>query len=307
MKVIRIVAVTFLGLLVIWGVALGAWVATLATLGLIGMVLWPPERAVRIGLGLAFVVITVGAVETLWCIDQIGAKAREGDLSLRDKVAVYGFNVVFAAAAIPAGFKEFGYETFALGIPWSNAGECPHDRRQAYGSALRVRDGAVPRLRRWSSAMPQRSPRIRARLAEWARTLPKPVAGRVERFGPWDVPMWSWRSYIALEAANRVPVALNSPRTRLSADAKVIDGRWRIEARVDMPVSYPEGSTLQIGPFGLEEGMFHDAQPLLVPYCLEYHWTVWADDPRLYTIEPVRGPFESLSTALLRSLGAHYR
>ncbi|MEO0603439.1 MAG: hypothetical protein AAF211_18520, partial [Myxococcota bacterium] len=213
-------------------------------------------------------------------------------------------NVVFAAATVPVGFVELGAETLALGVPWSNAGSCPPDRRAAYGNDL---PGQAPRLWRWHSAMPLRSPRIRGRIARWVRQLPAPAAGATASFGPWRVPPWTASAYVATDEANRVPAALNTPRTRLAASAEVVDGRWRLHGTVDLPVAYPARSTLQIGPFALEEGMFHDAQPLLAPYCLEYRFSVWADDPVLDDPAPVRGPFESVSTAVMRRLGVRYR
>ena len=90
------------------------------------------------------------------------------------------------------------------------------------------------------------------------------------------------------------------------AEAVPAGGRWRLDLSVTLPMAYPEASTMRIGPFELEEGMFHDAAPLLTPYCLEYTWSVWADDPSLHHEGPVRGPLETLSTGLLRALGMRY-
>lgn len=303
---LRVGSIALLGVLVVWGVTLGAWIATVATVGLIAVIARPPERARGIALALVGFIVTIGAIDTLVAVDRIGARAREGELGLRDKLAVYGFNVAFAAAAVPAGFADFGAETLALGVPWSDAGRCPIDRLDVYGDALRLNAGP-PRLRRWSSEMPLRSASIRGKLAEWAAELPAPEPGTTRSFGPWRIPPWPTARYIAADEANRVPVALNTPLTRLSARAVVVDGGWRLDGVVDLPVAYPEISTLQIGPFALEEGMFYDAQPLLVPYCLEYRFAIRADDPRLDDPDPVRGPFESASTAVLRAIGAHYR
>jgi len=297
----RAIAGLALAGLVVWGLALGAWLAVSATVALIGVLARPPARARRIGLVLVGVILTVGAVDTLVAVDRIGARARAGDLDLRDKVAVYGFNAVLAAAAVPAGFVDFAAETLALGIPWSSAGACPEERRVAYGLS------GTPRLRRWRSSMPLRSPRIRRVIAGWANRLGPAEPGATRAFARQRIPAWRTERYIAADEANRVPVALNTPHTHVAASAAVVDGRWTLDVVVDLPIAYPPRATLQIGPFGLEEGMFHDARPLLEPYCLEYRFAVDAGDPILSDPEPARGPFESTSTAILRAIGAHYR
>lgn len=301
----RSIAVGGLGVLAGWGVSLGAWLATGCTLALALAIArrWPARRA---GL-LVLAIGTLGAVETLWRIDRIGARARAGPLGLRDQVAVYGFNVAFGLAAIPAGFREFGFETLALGVPWSDAGACPPERLAQYAGLVPSVGGRAPRLRRWSSSLPLRSPRIRRRLARWAAALPSPTPGATAQGGPWRLRPWSWRTYLAADSPNRVPVALNTPMTRLSVVARAEEGRWRMTGTVDLPIAYPEQASLQIGPFTLEEGLWHDSRALLRPYCLEHTFAVWADDPRLDDPTPQRGPFERASTAVLRALGAHYR
>lgn len=303
-QVLRAAGIGVLGLLVFWGVTLGAWLATLATIALCVVMIRPPRRGALVAAGLAGFVMTGGAAETLWRIDRIGQRAREGELTLRDQLAVYGFNVGFGLAAIPAGFRDFGAQTLALGVPWSSAGTCPPDRLAAYGSHL-PRDG-TPRLRRWRSSLPLRSPRIRHRLRRFAQTLPDPVSGATGQGGPWRIGPWSWQDYVAVDAPNRVPVALNTPMTRLSVTAEARDGRWRLDGTVDLPMAYPERSSAHVGGFTIEEGMWHDARSLLPPYCLEYRFSVWADDPRLVDPVATRGPFERTSTAVLRAIGARY-
>ncbi|MBX2798692.1 MAG: hypothetical protein KTR31_13505 [Myxococcales bacterium] len=291
-------------MLLAWGVALGAWLSTALTVAVgVALVRWRHPRRVAV---LAALLVFVGPVEVLWSVHHIGARAREGSLPVRDKVGVYGFNVVFGTAAVAAGFADFGRETVAMGLPWSWAGACDAERLQRYGRH-RPR-GAAPRLRRWRSQMPLRSARIRAPVAAWVAQLPADApTGTVRELSRRRVGGWTAADYTSARESNQVPIALSTPTTAISGVATAEDGRWRLDLVVDLVVGYPERSTLQIGPFALEEGMFHDAYPLLEPYCLEYGLTVWSDDVRLQHDRPLRGPVERLSTWVLRFLGAAYR
>jgi hypothetical protein len=294
--------------LVGWGIALGAWVSVAAAVAL-GWAVWRGPGALRprvVG-GVALAVILVaGPVETLVSVHQIGGRARRGALGARDQVAVYGFNAVFGASAVAAGFGAFGQETLLLGVPWSLAGPCPDDRLRRYGAALpRAYPGHRPRLRRWTSDLPMRSPKVRRIVRGWAEGLP--ASGGERSLGPVGPLTWPSSAYTSADASNQAAAALNTPTTRLSGRATPEGGRWRLDLVVDLAVAYPERATLWVGPFGLEEGMFHDARLLLQPYCAEYRWSVWADDPGLQRTEPVRGPIERLSTWALRAAGAGYR
>lgn len=305
---LRLVVTVGLAGLGVWGIALGAWCATAAVL-VLGGVLWR-GRTWRAGVVAAVAlagILGVGTVEVLVSVHRIGARARGGGLGLRDKIAVYGFNGVLSGGAAAAGLGPFAQETLLLGVPWSLAGPCPDDRLRRYGRALpRAYPGHVPRLRRWSSDMPLRSPKVRKIVRGWAARLPAP-GSRERALGPAGPLTWPSSAYLAADEANQVAAALNAPTTRLSGTAVPVDGRWRLDLVVDLAVAYPERATLHIGPFALEEGMFHDARPLLQPYCAEYRWSTWADDPGLQRTEAVRGPVERLTTWVLRALGAGYR
>ena len=295
--------------LVVWGAALGAWIATFSAVGL-GVVLWRGRgcAAVTLGMLLLGLMLGAGTVETLVSIDAIGARARSGDLGTRDKVAVYGFNVAFGLSATAAGFGAFGTKTLALGNPWSRHGACPEDRLARYGDHLpRAYEGHQPRLRRWASSYPQRSPKIRAVVRRWAEELPAVASeGEQRPLGPEGPFTWPSRAYFSPDEANQVPIALNTPTTELSGVAVRQADHWRLDLTVDLAMAYPERASMHVGPFTLEEGMFHDARPLLQPYCAEVVWSVRSDDPDLARTEAIRGPQERLSTWLLRLLGARY-
>lgn len=154
--------------------------------------------------------------------------------------------------------------------------------------------------------MPLRSPKIRQVVAGWAASLPNDE-GAARTFERVRISPWSSADYVSPTSANQVAIALNTPDTGISGRAEWRSDGWEIDLVVDLPLAYPTQSTHQVGWFALEEGMFHDARPLLEPYCLEYTATVHADDPSLRARSPVRGPLERASTGILRSLGAAYR
>jgi hypothetical protein len=215
---------------------------------------------------------------------------------------VAGLNVVLGVAAVFAGFSDFGWETLVLLAPGGVDGPCPDDRVRRYG--LR---GAPP-LRSWSSDLPLRSERFRAPVRRWAASLPASAPdGTTRRLGPTGPFTWPGADYIAADEANRVPVALNTPTTTLEGVAVRDGGRWRLDLVVHAWIAYPEEATLQAGPIVLEEGMFADADLFLHPYCAEYTFSRWADDPDLQRRDAIRGPFERASTAILRGIGAGYR
>ncbi len=304
--VARLAATLALLALVAWGVALGAWVATAAAVVLLALVRagrgWRGAAAGAQALGIA---LAAGSVEVTLAARAIGARSRAGELSARDQAAVVGLDAALGVTAILAGFRYFGEETLLLAVPWSFAGPCPEERLRAYGSRL-PRGAYPPRLRVWRSDYPMRSPAIRALVRDRARALPDdgPDERRLPAAGPLT---WDSAAYVSADEANQVPVALNTPTTRLSGAATRVDGRWRLDLVIDAAIAYPPRATLRAGPFELEEGMFHDARAVLVPYCAEVRWSVWADDPDLARTEPDRGPLESLSTGILRAAGAGYR
>lgn len=306
--VARGAATVGLVLLVAWGVALGAWVSAAAAV-VLGCAVWGARGCAGRAVGataLAIVAIT-GPVEVLVRVHAIGDRARAGALGPRDQLGVYGFNVVLAGAATAAGFAKFGEETLLLGVPWSLAGACPPDRLAGYGSRLpRAYAGHVPRLRVWRSDLPMRSPKVRRFVRTWADALPV-GGGRPRDLGPVGPITWTTAEYLSPAEANQVPAALDTPTTRLTGRAVHEDGAWRLDLVVDAAIAYPERSALHFGPFVLEEGMFHDARAVLRPYCAEYRWSVAADDPFLRDPDPVRGPLERLSTAVLRAAGAGHR
>lgn len=309
-RILRIALIGPLFPLLAWGCALGAWLSTLLTLVLV--VVLARGRSWHAGLlsaALIASIVVAGIVETLYAIDQVGERSRQGELDLRDQVAVYGFNLVFGTAAVAAGFPAFGAETLALAIPFSLDGACPADRLKRYGDHLpRAYPGHSPRLRRWSSDLPMRSPRMRAVVATWAESLPADASEDSRKeLGPHGPFTWPSSAYIAEGEANGVPIALNTPTTQMTGVAVRLEGRWRLDLSVDLALAYPSRATLQLGPFGLEEGMFHDARGLLHPYCLEYEWSVWSDDPSIFETEPIRGPLERGTTWILREAGAAYR
>jgi hypothetical protein len=232
----------------------------------------------------------------------LGARARAGSLSAPEQAAVAGLDVVLGGAAILAGFSDFGWETLVLLVPVSLDGACPADRVRRYG----LRE--APPLRSWASDLPLRSERFRAPVRRWAASLLEAAPeGTERRLGPVGPFTWPGADYIAADEANRVPVALNTPTTTLEGVAVREGGRWRLDLVVHAYIAYPEKATLQAGPIVLEEGMFADADLFLHPYCAEYTFSRWADDADLQRREPIRGPFERASTALLRAMGAGYR
>lgn len=295
---------------ILWGVCLGAWVSVLGGLALIGALRYARGcSGLVLGGALLGLVGIVAPIEVALSIDRIGARARAGELSLREQLGVYGFNLVFGAASVGAGFSGFGIETLSLALPSSWAGACPPERLARYGADLpRAYAGHVPRLRSWSSELPMRSPRIRGVVSRWAQALPGGAPEGVRYpLGPTGPFTWPASAYTSIHEANQVPIALNTPTTRMSGEAVRVGDRWRLELVVDLAVAYPERSTLQLGPIALEEGMWHDARLLLQPYCGEYRWVTWSDDPGLDDPDPVRGPAERITTWVLRQAGAAYR
>ena len=309
-RLLRVGGALVLVPVLLWGCALGAWFSTALTTGLVAVIGsargW---KGLLFGAGLASCIVAVGVPEVLLAMDGIGERSRKGTLGGRDKAAVYGFNIVFGGAAIASGFPAFGVETLALAVPWSRDGACPADRLERYGRHLpRAYPGHVPRLRRWSSDFPLDSPRLRLVVARWAAALPAEAPDGARRdLAPRGPFTWPASAYIAANEANGVPVALNTPTTRMSGHAVRVGDRWRLDLSVDLALAYPEQATLPLGPFDLEEGMFHDARSVLHPYCLEYVWSVWADDPALNNTEPIRGPMERSTTWVLRELNTGYR
>ena len=295
--------------LVVWGLALGAWVAT----GLVVSVLLLTTR--RRGWLSTLVVctlltgtVTLGSAETLWRVDQIGERARKGDLSMRDQVAVYGFNTVFGMSALVLGFPEFGVETLSMGIPISLSGTCPEPRRSRYRRSVQGIPGDLdPPLRSWNSDFAMRSPRVRSTVRKWARSLPSQAdEGATRRFGPASGWVWQGSDYWEETKANGVAAALNSPTTRLEGTATRTGDRWRMDLVVHLAVAYPKKATMHLGPFSLEEGMWYDSRSILQPYCGEYKWSVWSDSPELDVKEAQRPLREQASTWILREAKAFY-
>ena len=295
--------------LVAWGVALGAWVAT----GFVVCVLLLTARRrgllSNLAVGILITgVLTLGSAETLWRVGQIGERARAGDLSMRDQVAVYGFNVAFGMSALVLGFPEFGVETLSMGLPISLSGTCPETRMQSYRKSVQGIPGDLHTpLRRWHSDFPMRSPRFRSKARSWARSLPSHADdGATRSFGPTSGFVWQARDYFSTEEANGVPVALNSPTTVMNGTATRMGDRWRLDLVVHLAVAYPKKATMQLGPFSLEEGMWYDSRSILQPYCGEYVWSTWSDSPELDVEGPLRTLRERLFTWILRQAGAHY-
>lgn len=302
-----VVSVLCLGL-VAWGVSLGAWFATVCV-SLMLAVLWTPRRrwSVPVGVLLLGLISVVGPIETLWRVHQVGERSRAGNLGLRDQLAVHGFNTAFGVSALVMGFPQFGVETISLALPVSLDGACPADRLRSYGSHLpRAWDGHEPALRVWESDFAMRSPKIRNKVRLWAQQLPARADDGVRRsLGPWGPVTWPAGAYFDADEANGVPVALNA-LTTMEGEAVRVGDRWRLELVVHLPIAYPKRATMKMGPFWLEEGMWHDARAVLPPYCGEYRWTVWSDDPDLQAAGADRTVLEQLMTAILRAAGARY-
>lgn len=309
----RITATLFFSGLIAWGLALGAWLATTAVLILMVLTWRTVTRWTVLSAMVLFGLVgTVGAAETLWRVDQIGERSRAGDLGIRDQLGVYGFNVAFGTSAIVLGFTQFGNETLSLGIPFSVAGQCPEDRLRSYIAKHPEYRSSGPspstaRLRRWHSDFAMRSPKVRAIVRQWANGLASAAPEGTERkLGPKGPITWPASAYFSPNEANGVPVALNA-YTTMEGHATRIGSRWRMDLLLHLPVAYPKrNSNLQVGPFTLAEGMFYDARSVLQPYCGEYRWTTWSDDPQLQSTEPIRTVREIAMTGILRGLGAHY-
>lgn len=296
-------------LLVVWGVALGAWVATALAVGV--LVLSARRRGLigKLSIGaLTLGVLTLGSAEVLWKIDRIGERSRAGDLSIRDQVGVYGFNAVFGASAIVLGFPEFGVETLSMGLPISLAGSCPEARLRKYRKSAQGISGDEPvPLRRWHSDFPMRSPRFRTVVRRWSRSLPTQAKdGTKKTFGPTSAFTWRSKAYFSTTEANGVPVALNAPTTVMEGVATREGDRWKLDLVVHLAVAYPKKATMKLGPFSLEEGMWYDSRSVLRPYCGEYVWSTWADSPDLEIEGPQRTLRERGATWVLRKAGVRY-
>lgn len=282
-----------------WGLCLSAFVSTLLTLLLSAAL--AARRAIISAL-LAAAVLVSGVIEVPLRVHWLGATARAGSLDMREQVAVAGINVLLSGASVAMGFSDFGWETAVMLSPVSIDGTCSQERLARYHE-----EGPAP-LRIWSSDMPMRSPKLRREVKRLADTLPGSAEeGQRRNLGPVGPMTWKGSAYISTSEANRVPVALNAPTTTLEGEAVREGERWRMDLVVHLFVAYPARATFAVGPLTLEEGLFHDAPLLLHPYCGEYRFTRFADDPSLASLEPIRGPFERASTALLRAAGAGYR
>jgi hypothetical protein len=264
----------------LWSAAAGAYVACVMWL-----VLGSAVRAGRwwrvfprlVAVGVAT------AMEGGVALEQIGDRARAGELGVRDQVAVVAFDVGLAGVAAAAGFPAFAEETLLLALPFGEV--CPEDVRTRLGLPIGARRHV------FASDLPLRSVRVRREIRGWDL-----AAGTLGPSGPIT---WPASDYVDPRESNQAAAALNTPTTRIRGRA-TSDGR--LDVVVELAVAYPESSRTPIGPFALEEGMFHDARAWLRPYCAEYRFTVAPDDPRLADPVPERGRLERASTALLRAL-----
>ena len=284
---------------ILWGLCLSAFVSVAIAAMLVAALI---ARRTLLAALLSLLLLPIGLVEVPLRVTSLGAVARRGPLDAREQAAVAGVNVLLAGASAALGFSDFGWETLVMLSPVSLDGACPPERMRRYHES-----GSAP-LRVWSSEMPLRSPRIRREVRALASRLPADASeGQtvpLAEAGPFT---WSAKAYTSASEANRVPIALNTPTTLLTGAATRTGERWRLDLVVHLFVEYPERATLGVGPLSLEEGMFRDAALLIHPYCAEYRFTRYADDPFLSDPTPIRGPFERASTWLLRAAGAGYR
>lgn len=249
----------------------GAWLSTLPLL-LASLTILAPTRRRRalVRATGAVVVLTLVLLlpvrEYRWRVDALDRKvvARGPDaLSTRDLASVWLLNVVMAAGGWACGLPEVATETLLLAVPGQTR-------------------------REFESDFAMRSPRVREALRGIFRQARTTGPGRFQA----NV---DWSSYDTGDAP-RVALALN-PVT-LSADAQSdASGRWSLDVRAVVPVSYPPRAKLRL-PMGIvvHEGLFWALQERgwLFPYDAEYRWTVEADDPRFSATQPITGIRESL-------------
>lgn len=191
-------------------------------------------------------------------------QAGPSSFSTRDKLGVYGLNVIMALGGFVAGFPEVAQETLSLCLQG-------------------------PSTRTWHSDFAMRSPKVRAKIRQLIEFADN--QGSVEQ--PLTLPTASiaWRSYSMSSDSARVALALNSPLV-LGGTAHREGAHWRLELVGRARAEYPRRSLLPL--FSLEgerveldEGLFWVLQEngWLHPYMAEWRWSILSTDPRLQDLQ----------------------
>ncbi len=186
---------------------------------------------------------------------------------LRDRLGIYGLNVVMGAAGYPL-YPEASRSTLLMVFAPGPTGRRVFHTDFGLGSH-KLRDS----LRLFVSSLKSDD------TASARSSRPIRIA-------------WEKADYRLNHPEARYALALN--QTLLTARAERRGERWLIDVRHEMEVRYPESVmvTLITRPrLRVEEGLFWVLQNCgwLHPYRAEYRFTVWSDDPRLGPRPPDRG------------------
>jgi hypothetical protein len=254
-----------------WAVLFGAPTAAVIafTISWLALPLFNRIRLVRVlKLGVFFIVLPAAFALTPLMISEVDGRIEElagrdrydrDAFDLRDKLGIYGLNIVMGLAGLPL-YPEASRETMLMVLDPG-----PTDRR-----VLR-------------SAFGLGSPRLRLKLAGFARTLGAADTAATRQFGPARI-LWDASDYRFSEPEARYALALN--QTTMSATARKEGGRWWIDVRHEVEIRYPDSlyATLIGRPrLRVEEGLFWVLQNAgwLHPYMAEWRFGLYADDPRL--------------------------
>lgn len=175
----------------------------------------------------------------------------------REKLAIYGSNLVMGLGGLVAGYPEVALETWLLTIP---------------------SDGT----RTWHSDFAMESKKVRERVGKFARKLKRlPQSTKEYHFNETHI---AWTDYVS--DSPRVSLALN--KLTLKADAVREGNLWRIVLHGAVNIEYPLKSWVKLFKFAghtfyVEEGLFGAIQKTgwLFPYKGHWLWTVYSDDPRI--------------------------
>jgi hypothetical protein len=255
----------------------------------------------------------------------VGARiAREGGalFSMRERLAIHGFNHVLASGGVLTGF----WEVAALTLHMSWAEDPFGDATRATTAERRLQcrasypDGKDARLAQplvWQDDFPMRSPEVRRTLVAGIRALPA-QAGATRELGTVH---WSdggnddFAGYArALKTdAFSVAVTLEVGDSRLSVTRRA-DGK--VGAAWEGTIHYPGVDVAFVQPLPLQRRFLRvsetafcgmSADGAMNPYALRIHWVLDEDDPRLAPENvdtPDRTLFEHVVGATVLALGA---
>jgi hypothetical protein len=190
--------------------------------------------------------------------DRDGANA----FSYRDRLGVYGLNLVMGAGGYVVGFPEVADETLALIWPGDP-------------------------LRHWGSDFAMASPKVRTAIREMVKGIPT-TAGSDAVLPSRSV---DWSGYGFSTDAMRVALAVNCPFLLDGTGKRAAgsSGPWTLELEGTARIAYPRRGFIPLGvrrngkPWGLDEGIFWVLQERgwLHPYTAMWRWSVRSDNPRL--------------------------